>query len=162
MRIIPSNHNPSFFWPDSFAQSKYLDNCIASQSDVNNRLSLHIDEDDIEVALSDEEDDEDEAMNVGTYGSSSTPTASGSGGASGGDGIGYYGDEYLIDCNVIEIAKAKYVPITNTKQSIKALNNTPASQSYSRRVGTGNVTTTPKSVVPVPVAVADNCDTENK
>ena len=105
MGIIPANHNPSFFWPDSFAQHKYLDSCIVQQSDRNSMLSLH-----------QEEEDKDDMVMIPDailQESSHDPDASvhGKGNATGDatNTIGYYGDELLIDCNVIEVAKAKVI-----------------------------------------------------
>lgn len=97
MCIIHESHNPAFFWPDSFAYNKYLDSCCVQHSDRNSIImdDTHMNEINKYVAnaefTDDEEEDEAGDEDVST------------------NCIGYYGDELIIDCNVIEIAKAKTV-----------------------------------------------------
>ena len=122
--FIPAHHNPAFFWPDSFAQGKYMDACISQYSDRKNEQSLDV------VAVEDAEDEEpaerggsessddsnwEDAINPISGGQRasegtnrhSTSSKAAVAAATAAAGIGYYGDEFLLDCEVIEVAKAK-------------------------------------------------------
>ena len=110
MGIIPANHNPSFFWPDSFAQHKYLDSCIVQQSDRNSLLSLHQEEDQDDAVMI-----EDAILQDSCHGAETSVDEGAADETT--NTIGYYGDELLIDCNVIEVAKAKIVS-NSTKDSL--------------------------------------------